>query len=330
MEYYLLIPLYGGLLFVACTWIWLLVCAFRESIWWGLGSLFLPPLALWFAARYPQQTVMPLIVLVAGGVVVIGSALYLLAVPASVTSHKDSGQESRLWSLTSGALHSDVVHEWVESRAYFLQVGAVPVIVCGWIWLLARAFRQRRAWGWSSLFLPPAGLAFAARHPRRGAAPLILVILAALVAAVPAVYILCVQVDLGPRDKNVNGERHVTLTGWDRNDYSILKLMPDVSVLQMANADVTDQVLESLHSMKNLRELDLNGTQVTDAGLEIIRDLPLLATLRLARTKVTDQGFRNALSTKDSLMQLDLQHTQVSRDTVKAWRTAKPDRKAMQ
>ena len=201
--------------------------------------------------------------------------------------------------------------------------GAIPVIVCGWIWLLVRAFRERRAWGWCSLFLPPAGLAFAGRHPRRGAAPLLLIMMAALVAAVPAVYILCVQVDLGPRDKNVNGERHVTLTGWDRNDYSILRLMPDVWVLQMANEDVTDHVLDSLRGMKNLHELDLNGTQITDTGLEVIRDLPSLVTLRLARTKVTDRGFRDALSTKDSLMQLDLQHTQVSRETVKAWRDDK-------
>ncbi len=146
----------------------------------------------------------------------------------------------------------------------------------------------------------------------------------------PAVYILCVQVDLGPRDKNVDGKRHVTLTGWDRDDYSVLRLMPDVSVLQMANGDVTDHTLEVLDSMKNLQELDLNGTQVTDAGLGIIRDLPDLVTLRLAKTKITDEGFRDVLATKGSLMQLDLQHTQVSRDTVKAWRAVKPDRKALQ
>ena len=128
----------------------------------------------------------------------------------------------------------------------------------------------------------------------------------------------------------MNGERHVTLTGWDRDDYSILRLLSDVSVLQMANPDVTDHVLESLHGMRNLHELDLNGTQVTDAGLAIIRDLPTLTTLRLARTKVTDKGFRDLLSTKDSLMQLDLRNTQVSQDTVKLWRAAKPERKAMQ
>ena len=49
-----------------------------------------------------------------------------------------------------------------------------------------------------------------------------------LIAAVPAIYILCVRLDLGPREKLVDGQRHLTLTGWDRKDYSILKLIPDV------------------------------------------------------------------------------------------------------
>jgi Leucine-rich repeat (LRR) protein len=198
-----------------------------------------------------------------------------------------------------------------------------------WIWLITRAFRHRRAWGWSSLLLPPAGLLFAARHGRRAAAPLLLFILAILVAAVPAIYILCVQLDLGPRDKLVDGERHITLTGWDRNDYSILSLIKNVSVLQMANADVTDEVVAKLKDMKQLRELDLDRTQVTDAGLEALRQLPVLAKLRLGSTKISDKGFRESLSAKDSLMELNLQHTQVSAESVKAWRDAVPGRRAM-
>jgi hypothetical protein len=156
-----------------------------------------------------------------------------------------------------------------------------------------------------------------------------LAVLAVVVAALPAVYMLCVRLDLGPRDKIVNGQRHVTLTGWDRDDYSVLRLLPDVSVLQMANSDVTDQVLERLRGIDSLQELDLNGTQVTDTGLAILRELPALTALRLARTNITDKGFRDVLLTKDSLMQLDLQHTQVSREAVKMWRGAKPNRKAM-
>ena len=68
--------------------------------------------------------------------------------------------------------------------------------------------------------------------------------------------------------------------------------------------------------MTGLKELDLNDTQVTDAGLKILKDLPVLRTLRLKNTKITDQGFQDALAEKDSLMQLDLTGTQVSRETV--------------
>jgi hypothetical protein len=97
----------------------------------------------------------------------------------------------------------------------------------------------------------------------------------------------------------------------------------------MANPDVTDQTLEKLKGMKGLKELDLNNTQVTDAGLNVLKELPALNSLRLKNTKITDQGFQEALAGKDSLMQLDLTGTGVSRETVKAWREAKSGRRAM-
>ena len=100
-------------------------------------------------------------------------------------------------------------------------------------------------------------------------------------------------IDLGPREKIVDGQRHITLTGWDRKDYGFLGSKRDVVVLQMANPDVTDQTLEHLKGMNRLKELDLNNTQVTDAGLKVLSDLPALATLRLKNTKVTDQGFQD-------------------------------------
>jgi hypothetical protein len=329
MESYLLIPLFGGLLIVLSAWIRLVVSAFQRGVGWGSGSLILPPTALWFAVRYPQATVKSLVVLIAGGLVSAVPAWYLLVVPAGQGSPGTSAERSRLGSLVSTALRSDTVHAWIESRAFYLQIGGVLVAGLAWIWLIARAFLQRRAWGWSSLLLPPAGLVFAARHRRRGAAPILLFVLAIVLAAVPAIYILCVQLDLGPRDKLVDGKRHVTLTGWDRGDYSILSLIKDASVLQMANPDVTDAVVAKLKDMRQLRELDLDRTQVTDAGLEALKRLPVLAKLRLGSTKITDKGFRESLSAKDSLMELNLQHTQVSADTVKAWHDAVPGRRAM-
>ena len=328
METYAIPLLYGGLALVALAWIWLIVRAFQETVWWGLASLLLPPLALVFALRHAQKAMTPLIVFVLGGLVVAVPVSYSLVGPAGLYDKLREGP--KLWSLTESALQSDAAHEWMEGRAFYMQLGGLAVAAMGWIWLLVRAFRQHRRWGLASLVLPPVGFVFAGRHPRKGAAPLILFLLSILVAAMPALYTLFVPLDLGPLENIVDGQRHLTLTGWDRKDYSILKLKPDVVVLQMANPDVTDKSLESLQEMQKLQELDLSGTQVTDAGLKILKDLPALSKLRLARTKITDQGFHNTLFAKDSLMQLDLSGTQVGRETVQAWRNAKSGRKAMQ
>ncbi len=330
MEVYLLIPLLGGTTIAALAWLWLIARAFQQGAWWGLGCLLLPPLALWFAVRHAQQAVKPLVWLVAGGAFATIPALYLLSVPVAPELRAKLGERPMLWTLASTCLRSEAVHEWMETRAFYLQVGGVAVAVLVWLWLIVLAFRQGRAWGWGSLLVPPVGLVFAGRHPRKGTAPLIVLVLGLLAAAAPAVYMLCVPLDLAEHVRMVNGRRHVTLTGWDRKDYSLLGLMPDVSVLQMANPDVTDEVLEKLRGMKALKELDLNGTSVTDAGLGVLRDLPALETLWLARTRITDKGFHDAISSKDSLMQIDLRGTSVSRDSTRAWREANPERKVLQ
>jgi hypothetical protein len=330
MESYLLALVFAGLVIAASAWMWLIARAFQQGFWWGAGSLVLPPLALWFALRHAQKAIGPLVLLVASVLAAAAPAFYTLVVPVDLGLREKLSEGSRLWSRAGATLRSDAAHEWMETRALYLQSGGVVVAASAWIWLIVRAYRQRRAWGLATLLLPPLGLVFAARHPRRAAAPLILVAVSVLVAAAPAVYMRAVPLDLGPREKFVDGQRHLTLTGWDRKDYSLLKLKPDVVVLQMANPDVTDHALEPLRDMRTLRELDLSDTQVTDAGLEILKELPALATLRLARTKITDQGFQDALLAQESLMQLDLSGTQVRRETARAWRDAKPGRRFLQ
>jgi Ran GTPase-activating protein (RanGAP) involved in mRNA processing and transport len=127
----------------------------------------------------------------------------------------------------------------------------------------------------------------------------------------------------------VEGQRHITLTGWDRKDYGFLGSKQDVVVLQMANPDVTDQTLEQLRKMDRLQELDLSNTQVTDAGLKILRNLPALRSLRLKNTRITDPGFHEFLAGKDSLMQLDLRGTAVSQETAQAWRKDRDGRRVL-
>ncbi len=97
----------------------------------------------------------------------------------------------------------------------------------------------------------------------------------------------------------------------------------------MANADVKDETLRYLPGLKQLRELDLNNSQISDAGLKEISELPKLRDLRLARTKITDDGFRQYLLGKESLMNLDLTETGVASKTVREWKAANPERKAL-
>src|SRR5262245_33337045 len=120
---------------------------------------------------------------------------------------------------------------------YFIIPGAVLALI-GILWLIVAGFKTRWYWGLGMFLVLPA-LLFIGRRFKRARAPLLVILLGAAVVATPAavnryqLYFL----DLGPRDKMVDGERHVTLTGWDQEDYSIVRLMPDVVVLQMANPD---------------------------------------------------------------------------------------------
>lgn len=208
---------------------------------------------------------------------------------------------------------------------YALILGAALVLF-GYIWLVARAFKFRRLWGFGAL-MPPLGLLFPIRHFKQARGPVFFLLLGGLIigGTYGLNYYASHFMDLGPREKIVDGEMHITLTGWDGTDYGILKMRPEVVVLQMANPDVVDQTLANLKELTKLRELDLNDTQVTDAGLIILKGIPKLQILRLRKTKVTDQGFRDHLMEKESLLELDLRETQVASKTLRDWKAKKKD-----
>ncbi len=330
MEDYAVSVFFGGLTLAALAWLWLLVRAFKQHAGWGIMSLVLPPLAFVFALRHAQRAIGPLVLFTLGGVATAAPVAYSLLGPSDLGLREQLHKEPKVLSLVKTTLESDAVHGWMEGRAYYMQLGGVALAVLAWIWLLVRAFREHQRWGLGTLVFPPLGFIFAGRHPRKGAIPLALFLMCLLIAATPAIYTLTVPPDRNALERDVGGEKHLTITGSDPKTAPDLKQKQDVAVLQMANPDVTDKSLESLKEMKLLRELDLNGSQVTDAGLEILKELPALTALRLARTKITDKGFRSTLFAKESLMQLDLRGTDVKRETVQAWRDAKPGRRVMQ
>ena len=215
----------------------------------------------------------------------------------------------------------------MEKYLAYLVILGVTLAAVGWLWLVVRAFRVRTAWGVAILLVPPLALVFLAGNTRRAAGPLVVLALADIVTAAPYGVNWYAQryIDLGPREKLVEGELHITLTGWDKDDYSVLTARPDVVVLQMANADVTDATLEHLRGLQKLRELDLNDTQVTDQGLAVLAALPELQIIRLRKTKITDEGFRTHLLAKESLQELDVRETHLASKTMRAWKEVRKD-----
>ena len=159
--------------------------------------------------------------------------------------------------------------------------------------------------------------------------PLGLILAGMIVALSPALFTRLVPVDLGPHDQMVDGERHLTLTGWDRNDYSVIRSRPDTIVLQMANADVDDSTMSFLEGLSDLRELDLSFTRISDQGLMVILKLPKLEQLRLQDVAVTDDGFRAAIMPHPGLNKLILQGTKVSEELKQEWMAAQPGRMAL-
>lgn len=158
--------------------------------------------------------------------------------------------------------------------------------------------------------------------------PICLLLFGIVLLAAPAVLTRTLSVSLGPRERMVDGERHLSLTGWDGSSYTFLQTKTDTTVLQMGNADVNDETIKLLSRLSRLRELDINDSSVTDAALATLAQLPSLETLRLRGTKVTDAGFREHLMNSATLNQLDLRQTEISAELVDEWKSVNQSRKA--
>jgi hypothetical protein len=302
----------SGLILAALAFVWLVALAFETSAWWGISVLIFPPLALVFALGHFRRAWEPLAIAVGASV---------LAVVPWLNEQHATARHSTMGMLA--ALSS-------EQGAFWLLVSGAALAALGFLGLVVAAFRTRVGWGFGVLLFPPSALIFVPRHwsQARGAAGLILLGLAVMVTPfVLTRYV--VPIDLGPRERIVDGERHITLTGWDRHDYSFLREKPDVVVLQIANPDVTDATLESLTGMARLRELDIERSAITDRGLRVLARLPALETLHLKDTNITDAGFREALGSSGTLRMLDVRGTPVSAETIQAWRKAKPGRRVL-
>jgi hypothetical protein len=185
---------------------------------------------------------------------------------------------------------------------YFMLLPGAVLALVGLLWWMVRFFRGTSK-RWPTLFL------------------FVGLILAGTSFLIPMVFEKWYGHD--PRKRIVDGDEHLTLTDSNLKGYDILDKEPDTVVLQMANADVTDDTLKRLAGMKKLRELDLNFTQVTDAGLEHLKaNAATLQQLRLMKTKITDEGFKAFLDAMPQLKSVDVSGTAVKTATLRKWKNA--------
>jgi len=195
--------------------------------------------------------------------------------------------------------------------AVFIFAGLLAVAV-GCLWAAARGL----------------GVLLRRKSARRLLAPLALLGVGLVLGVAPFVaqraYLAIVG--LGERERVIDGERALNLTGWDREGYAILAEKRDVAILEMGNPDVTDATLQLLEGLPQLRELTLNDTAVTDAGLATLARLPRLESLRIARTKVTPEGVQRFLDAPPPrLRQIDVSGNDVPTAILRRWKNAAAD-----
>ena len=231
-----------------------------------------------------------------------------------------------------------------------LAVGGLISMVAA-IWFLIVGFQEHVLWGVGMLFCGFTHFVFLLVHFKKAWKPALLQLFAAVVIAVPLVAIVAklneIQttaaeqsvpappkrvdpLDPAAADEVPATERRITLTGATRDEYAKLGKTKAWAVIQWANADVTDDDLEALHGMTELRELDLSGAQVTDDGLHAVEDCEKLEVLRLARTAVTEEGFREHVLPIETLTTLDIRGTKIPKKVGQEWKAARPGRKLLQ
>jgi hypothetical protein len=207
-----------------------------------------------------------------------------------------------------------------------LAAGAVLLLV-GFIWFVARGFGTSTLWGIVAV-IPGVNLLFPIQRFRRAAAPIVLMLIGGVIAATPYAINALVgeKVSTDAKIEQKQNEERITLTKADPSQYAILHNKKTFAIIQWANADVTDEQIEMLRGMTELRELDLNTAAITDKSLAIIATLPNLESLRIGCPNITDAGFREHILPLANLKQLDLTGSKVKRSTASEWTNAQPGR----
>ncbi|MBW3600956.1 MAG: hypothetical protein KY475_27285 [Planctomycetes bacterium] len=90
------------------------------------------------------------------------------------------------------------------------------------------------------------------------------------------------------------------------------------------NSDLTDEDLQLLAGLENLRLVALNDTKVTDDGLPVLATLPNLRWLRITSSLITDEGLMH-LAKCPKLESLFIESDSITDEGAARFRQMRPD-----
>ena len=98
------------------------------------------------------------------------------------------------------------------------------------------------------------------------------------------------------RDLSLPGEPVVNVqlgrTAATDDDLEMLQALKQVRVINLSGSQITDRGLAELAEMTSIVELQLSQTQISDEGLEHLRGLSRLIGLHVRSTRVTQTGLQ--------------------------------------
>ena len=128
-----------------------------------------------------------------------------------------------------------------ESTFEFILYAGILATIVGLLWLLATAWRTSVRRGLAVTLFPPLIPWQVVKGWPRTRGPALLLAVGLLAAFFPLAYTRLAPIDLGERVRIVEGEKHLTLTGWDRKDYAAI-----AQHLEQSSRSQSGMLIESL------------------------------------------------------------------------------------
>lgn len=103
---------------------------------------------------------------------------------------------------------------------------------------------------------------------------------------------------------------HLNDSELTNDDLQCLSGLPDIRVLDLSRTKITDHAIAHLASLRKLESLALDGTLIEGPGLVHLQSLQLLDNLTLANTRITDEGLDQIVAPQ-RLIGIALDNTEV-------------------